>query len=54
MEYEFLLSSLKLPVLNGDYGFDLDGSGSTTTSWARPSLQWRSKAWTCRIRSTKP
>jgi hypothetical protein len=27
MNYEFLLSSLKLPVLSGDYAFDLDGDG---------------------------
>ena len=29
MKYEFLLSSLKLPVVNADYRFDLDGSGAT-------------------------
>lgn len=27
MNYEFLLSSLKLPVLGRDYAFDLDGNG---------------------------
>jgi hypothetical protein len=27
MNYEFLLSSLKLPVLSRDYAFDLDGNG---------------------------
>ena len=27
MSYEFLLSSLKLPVLRSDYAFDLDGNG---------------------------
>ena len=35
MKYEFLLSSLKLPVVNADYRFDLDGSGATDDQLAR-------------------
>jgi len=35
MNCEFLLSSLKLPVLSGDYAFDLDGDGKVDNQLGR-------------------